>query len=173
MKEQQLELFYDKKEQREKLHRRRYTIEIPLDVVVLINIIIIFSFAVAFSLGVEKGKKIAISHDKYRPEVKTYISKRKQSLDLGKKDKETTSLVKKLKEKGGNKYIVQVASYLKEDIAHKEKEYLEKTGFSAELSRKGKYIVLFVGSFSSKKEAEKIKNLLEKRYSDCFIKRRL
>ncbi len=171
MKERQLELFYDRERKKEELRKKRHVLVVPLDVVILVNIVAVFSIAVAFSLGVEKGKRIALQHNK-KDSVLT-STKDNQGITVKKtipaKEK-PIRLIEKLKREEG-KYIIQVASYLKEDIAHKEKEYLKKEGFSAQLSKKGKYTVLFVGKFLSKKEAERIKALLKKRYEDCFIRR--
>ncbi len=173
MKEYQLELFYDREKKKDELRKRRHVLVVPLDVVILVNIVAVFSIAVAFSLGVEKGKKIALQHNK-KSNITLPVAESNENATMEKAvvTKEIpTRLTEKLKAKKEEEYIIQVASYLKEDIAHKEKEYLKKEGFSAQLSKKGKYIVLFVGKFLSKKEAERIKTLLKKRYGDCFIRR--
>jgi len=70
-----------------------------------------------------------------------------------------------------DKYVIQVASYLKENTAKVEKGHLEQAGFSAELLKKGKYVVVYVGGFTDEQEAKKAQMLLRKKYNDCLIRR--
>jgi cell division protein FtsN len=69
------------------------------------------------------------------------------------------------------KYVIQVASYSNENIAHKERQLLEQRGYFARLSQKGKYLVIFVGEYITKNEAKNHLNDLKNRYKDCFIRR--
>ena len=69
------------------------------------------------------------------------------------------------------KYVIQVASYKNENIAHRERQLLEQRGYFARLSQKGKYLVIFVGEYITKNEAKNHLDDLKNRYKDCFIRR--
>ncbi len=189
MKEKQLKFFNVYLPEEEEQPKKRRIVKIPLDTLVLIIIINILSLIVAFSLGINTGKKQISSQKKYfaldsnitiaketpnKSEVN--ISRRKNTPEDLVKNNSSQSAHKKRKERTPKKelekgYIIQVASYLKETIARKETEQLRKSGFSAFLTKKGKYLVIYVGSFPTKKEAEKTKLMLKKRFNDCFIKK--
>jgi cell division septation protein DedD len=70
-----------------------------------------------------------------------------------------------------NNYTVQVASFKSGSLARKETEKLKKMGFKALTFPSGKFILVCVGSFSNKKNAEPTKSELKKRYGDCIIRR--
>ncbi|MCM8756447.1 MAG: SPOR domain-containing protein [Candidatus Omnitrophica bacterium] len=116
------------------------------------------------------------NREKKDDDLKISEGKENKIIELSPSDKQM-SLSKNISEtkKTDNidsKYIIQVASYLKENVAKKEQEYLEKSGHPVMLSKKGKYIVIYVGEFNTKEEAENTKSILKKRYNDCFVKRR-
>lgn len=69
------------------------------------------------------------------------------------------------------KYIIQVATYLKESTANKEVKKLESSGYPTFASRKGKFIVVFVGEFNDKQKAEEKMKSLKKKYNDCILRR--
>ena len=139
---------------------------------------------IAFSLGVERGRtaggknlkdttkidSLKVNDGNLADKKDTQVVKEKVIIQ----DKDRVKSQERLKEKKTNlkEYMVQVASYLKEYIAKTEKKHLENSGFPVCLSKSGKYLVIYVGGFDTKKEAEKIKSKLKKRYSDCFVKKR-
>ena len=171
----------------------RRTLTIPVDTFILIVIIVLFIIVTSFSLGVKQGRrvssaseKITLAKNEVKPEIKNVSiaesSAKKavsSSSDIsgesdnnndnngnnGNNDKNNK------KEENNKRYVIQVASYLKESMAEREKRYLKKKGLSAEVSKKGKYLVLYVGEFNTRENAEKMKTSLRKRYGDCFIRR--
>ena len=68
-------------------------------------------------------------------------------------------------------FTVQVGSYAESTQALKESASLKKKGFNALLVRKGKYMVLCVGNFTSKENAQSVLSQLKRTYGDCYIRR--
>lgn len=177
MRERQLKFFQGSLEPQES--RKRRFIRIYLDTVVLVTIINVLVLILSFSLGIERGRKIA-----YLPGAKevTVDSPNTPQTNTVKKepahiqDEETVVEQKEAQSEEKIKppkehYGIQVASYAKENIAKSEKKRLESSGFSTILSKQGKYLVIFVSGYQTKKEAEKIKGQLKKRYSDCIVRK--
>ncbi len=166
MKEQQLQLFHNNQQQKENLSHRRHIIKIPLDTLILISIMIIFGAVFSFSIGVQKGRKEAATiklnqniSENPAPSGKTLLSHK--IITVGRNNNSKKEINSK------NKYVVQVASCLKENTAKVEKEHLERAGFSVKLLKKGKYVVVYVGGFTDEREAKKAQLLLRKKYNDC------
>ena len=196
MREKQLKLFYNEGGRKEEMKQGRRTLTIPVDTFILMVIIVLFIIVTSFSLGVKQGEKvfsasekITLAKSEVKPETKNVSiaeSSAKRAISSssdtsGENDNNNDNNdnngnngnndENNKKEENNKRYVIQVASYLKESIAEKEKQYLKKKGLSAEVSKKGKYLVLYVGKFNTKENAEKIKTSLEKRYGDCFIRR--
>jgi cell division septation protein DedD len=71
----------------------------------------------------------------------------------------------------GQAYTIQLASYKSNSHAQKEAAVLKQKGYSPLLLTKGEYIVLCVGNFSNKQNAQSLLPELSKRYGDCRIRR--
>ncbi len=194
MREKQLQLFNFDEEQRLKRH---YTITLPLDTFILLVIVVILLFIFSFSLGVEKGRKIAYlnaerrgdlaslnirpsSLDNYKVNLNEETQvKEKPAISLEEEIKNTveeakskkTSLPQRNKEdKNTKKYVIQVASYLNMQRAQEEAKKLENKGYPVSVSKKGKFIVVLVGEFKDKDEAQKNKRSLKQTYTDCILR---
>ncbi|UCC94945.1 MAG: SPOR domain-containing protein [Candidatus Omnitrophota bacterium] len=172
MRGRQLHLFGV--EEDKKLSRGRRPIALPLDTIILLCIVIGLLLTVAFSLGVERGRKIAsldrvtISQESMPVEVKEETPPTQTIQPAQEKNESVGSQEKETPEK--EKYIIQVASYIKENRAHQEAKNLENKGYPVVVSKKGKYIVIFVGEFGNKSEAKENMKALKKRYNDCFLR---
>jgi len=185
----QLNLFgYDKKEG---LTRRRQLITLPLDTLVLLSVVIVLLLVIAFSLGVERGRKIAKVTEEEKisepamlalaPETSPSIKKEEGkeefmeiTLPPTKEDAKVIQPISKLVEMRraeDKKYLIQVASYLTKKAAEQEAEKLKEKGHSVKIEQKGRYIVLFVGEFDSRQKAEDSMQILKQTYHDCFIRR--
>lgn len=155
---------------------------------VLIIIVFITIAIISFSLGLEKGKKIASSSvmlpersalpRNEAPALGIEPTVQKQEVIEANPDLQNSvspALVKKEQSKSTNVkgYTVQLASYKSESYAKKEAELLKKRGLSPLVLTKGDYVVLCVGSFPSRSAAEALLTKLkkEKRYSGCLIRR--
>lgn len=145
--------------------------------VILIAIGFIIMGTISFSLGVERGRRLAILKFNSRLDMATKIqsldSKNKYQSAVQKQDSsvdQSQPVIKPVKEYIQN-YTIQVATYQTKTYAEKEVNALRKKGFSALVSSKGKYNIVYVGNFSSKETAASLLLELKKRYRDCFIKR--
>lgn len=182
MEERQLNLFKNIQNDGKALFEHRHAITIHLDTIIFLCIINVLVLVVSFSIGMEKGRKIAQKSAK--PIIKEsniqIVQKRAPIVKkpiIGATVKQKPSKKKQLeveKEKSQtilDSYVVQLASYSREQLAKSEKKHLDRMGLTAIISKKGKYNVLYVGKFISKEEAEKTKTKLRNRYSDCFVKK--
>lgn len=69
------------------------------------------------------------------------------------------------------KYVIQLVSYRKREKALEESKRLKASGYPILLLDKGEYVVIFVGAFVDKNEAQNKFTALKKQYKDCFIRR--
>ncbi|MFA6349383.1 MAG: SPOR domain-containing protein [Candidatus Omnitrophota bacterium] len=152
------------------------------------KILLIISFlivgAVSFSLGVEKGKRIAsLAPLKTNPTfdiAKSNIARpavlpAKQQAPAPKAQTAYTRIAP-LAAKTNitlQAYTVQIASYLSRNSAETEALAFRKRGLSPLIISKGKYTVLCVGNFSSRESAQLLLSELkkQKKYQDCTIRR--
>lgn len=143
----------------------------------LVTIGFIIIAIISFSLGVEKGRKMASSNTlleraslpvREQP-VSVVSEQREEALPVTPDPQyaETQVLVKKAQ------YTIQLASYKTKSYAQKEAELLKKKGLSPVVLTKGNYVVLCVGSFADRVAAESLLSELrkQKRYSGCLIRR--
>ena len=185
-KQSQLELFqFHQLQESEDAGRKNFGrrffafIRIHEKAISIIIILLIISL-VSFSLGVEKGKKIVKSNgirriDKIQP-TQTDTTKLAASADIiDNQDQKIASAVKEVntarEREDISKYTIQVASFKSKGYAQKEVARLAKRGMQATIVRKGNYVVVYVGDFSQKKEADVSLNQLKQTYRDCFIRR--
>jgi len=153
---------------------------------ILISMGFIITAIVAFSLGVEKGKSLAIlksdmrfdTANRKQPQVQFSRTKNimSEKQPLAEREPQTViprqdaPILQKPRENLQN-YTIQLASYTSRAYAQKEADALKKRGLEPLIVSKGQYAVLYVGSFSDKKNARALLSDLEKQYRDCFIRR--
>jgi hypothetical protein len=147
-------------------------------------ILLIFSFLIlgiiSYCWGFKEGKRVALLRGK-ELDINLNINKESKEMttyslssDLGskKEDKITPAPKEKTEEeKEKSSYTIQVATYKNFEFAQREADRLKRKGFATKLINKGNYILLCVGSFFNKKEAEMVLTKLKKNYGDCFIRR--
>jgi septal ring-binding cell division protein DamX len=180
MKPRQLNLFGAKTNKENKLPREG--IVIPVDTAILLIVVIILLFVIAFSWGMERGRRLtlgALAKEAGSQEEKTKaeaLKTKKIRETEEKKEEEKNS--KDLQEKRSNAaaktehklYRIQVASFYKLSSANQEAKELKDKGYSVKIGKKGKYSVVYVGNFNDKKEAEKKLKKLKKDYQDCILR---
>lgn len=120
-------------------------------------IIFIISLLIVYSIGIERGKRS--------------IQAKKEKELIPVKDEEIKPLTPKEEIQEIKGYVIQVATYKKDPYAEKEALNLKKKGFSSFTKKSGDFIVVYVGSFQSKDEAQISLKKLKKHYSDCFIRK--
>jgi len=139
--------------------------------IILILSSIIITGIIAFSLGVEKGKRLRFSEnvkpvipqDTVAAPVKEEV--KAAPLPISQVSIAQTSLIEK------QNYIIQIASYKTRVSAQKEANNLKKRGFTPLLFTNGEYIAVCVGSFINKEAAQSALLKLKKYYKGCYIRR--
>ena len=179
---QQLELFPEIEPKRTTW--REHKVLIPLDRLILLLAILPILLVFSYSAGVKKGKEIKSTTQPQVPNTRitaeTLQEKEKLPdvheeyiLDVVEKEEVDDSNKEIAITKGNlsNAYAVQLATYKKKGFLQKEKQYLEKNGYTPIITEKGPYTVLLIGTFSNKNDAKKALEFLRGRYKDCYIRR--
>lgn len=153
--------------------KKRNTIVVPLDTFLLLGIVVVLLFILSFSLGVERGRKIAERYlaEKNKGSLEFVDENQNQQEEPVAVVKDNTEQVVEKEEKKESEYIIQLVTYLKEKIAIEEVEKLKKEGYPVYVSKKGEYTVILLGGFKNQEEAQKNMQILRKKYKDCFIRR--
>lgn len=119
----------------------------------------------------EEKKDTENSKEIIKDNIQIPINKEADSTKTIKENKTSEKSNPPKDNKNVEKYIIQVASYLKEGMANNEVKKLENSGYPAFVSKKGKFIVIFVGEFNDKQKAEEKMRSLKKKYNDCILRR--
>jgi len=137
---------------------------------ILIVIAILITGIVAFSMGVEKGKRVVLKEQaKPLMQVAPQNVAPKASM-IARKDEVAVKQVPSVMQQPGA-YTIQVASFKTRANAQSEAQALKKIGFSTMLFTRGEYIILCVGNFPNKEAAQPLVKELSKRYGSCQIRR--
>ncbi|MFH1640346.1 MAG: SPOR domain-containing protein [Candidatus Omnitrophota bacterium] len=189
----QLELFSQIKDNSEKNAKAResfFNYMRNYEKQIILVICFFITAVVSFALGMEKGRKLAtlrvtdarfdtakrIDAPAIEKLVKTQSSSPagavtvKESIPAEESGKASLSEETKIRVPAEG-FTVQVASYKTMGSAEKEAEHLRKRGFSPLVVPKGNFLVVCVGSFTNKKEAETLLTKLKSKYHDCYIRR--
>jgi hypothetical protein len=144
--------------------------------VILVTIGFIITAVIAFSLGVEKGKTVAVLNSnarfdmakaKYRSTQEQPLVERKNQIPVP----ESETVPSQKSRDNLQNYTIQLASYKSRTYAQKEADSLKKKGLKPLIVSKGGYVVLCVGSFRDKDNAKTLLPELGKQYRGCFIRR--
>jgi hypothetical protein len=151
--------------------------------IILVTIGFIVSAVISFSLGVEKGKLIALAPPASKSDITAAVIR---------PDTQKIETVNALPAPAGSantsivqakaaspvqgiaklqNYTIQLASYQSKNLAQKEAGALKKKGLAPLVLSKGSYSILCVGSFNSKETAKPLLSQLKKKYQDSFIRR--
>lgn len=134
---------------------------------ILIIMGFIITGIISFSLGIERGKRLAmLLPDSAGGTKQPVIQKQKITVESPKVREEQPKAKEPV-----SAYTIQVATYQTKTTAQKEIEILKQKGhLPLILSEKG-FTVLCVGNFPNKETAKPLLSELKKRYGDCFIRR--
>lgn len=182
MKEEQLRFFSSGSE--EKNTKRRFVVNLSLDTLLLLGTAVVLLLVLIYSLGIEKGRKMAhlkekiIIPSKESPSAAVIsdvtvnnLGTREQKREERLSEDDREEKAEEKKENGTGKYTIQVGSYLKQGIAQVEAKKLKEKGYSTRISKKGKFQIILVGEFKDKSEAQKDMKALKERFKDCFLRR--
>jgi len=172
MRGKQLYLFGSRKDNDKTSGRPK--VILPLDTLILLGVIVILLFTILFSLGVERGKKIALrlknegeNIEEHNRAADSITAKNEDSTQDILAPQKTVDKEKKVE----RKYHVQVASFHKVKSAREEAQSLKDNGYPVVIMKKGDYVVIYVGGFKDKREAKNNIKDLQRKYKDCFLKR--
>ncbi len=161
--------------------------------IVILIISFIITGAISFSLGVERGKKMAVFQtmdirieaaaakpqaapilnqkdilkNKTDDTIKTRLASLPQPSPV--QDNKNEFLVKASGKIA--RYTIQLASYKNSSTAQKEAQKLQSNGHTTLILTKGNYIILCVGNFADKKIATIKLSELKKKYHDGILRR--
>ena len=138
--------------------------------ILLIIISISLTAIISFSLGFEKGKRLALSINNSRPLLNSPQRQEPVAAFMPDTNVKNEPVQKEEKQDKGI-FTIQLASYKTKSYAEKEAIILKKKGLSPIILTKGNYAVLYVGKFANKETAQSIVTQLEKRYTGCRIRR--
>jgi len=191
----QLEFFKNQKKSsgksfffKKKLGFQRHAVSFLLyyENLVLLAIAFILILIVAFSLGVERGKRLQVASGNFVKKVDKTSEQKvvagvkidvKEEDVVQKKIEETPAVVKKEKVPVANKsilngsYLIQVVTYSNRKRAEREMDKLLKSGLSGFIVASGRYYQVKAGPFHNKYDALKHQKQLKKTYKDCYIRR--
>lgn len=174
---------------------KRKIVAIPLDTIILLGVVFLLLFILFFSLGIERGRTMPCRPDSQEvnsvttketnviipvsqntglevvPEKKYALSSPSVS-DVSKTKEDTAKKIEedKRREVLGKKYAIQVVSCTKENSAQEEVKKLQRQGFPAYAAKKNNFIVVYVGVFNDKVQAERHMEVLKKTYKDCILR---
>jgi hypothetical protein len=138
---------------------------------ILLSIIAVLTTAIiAFSLGVERGKR-AVLNELRKPLVLSRSQAPAALPQVIVRREEAVKQVTVAFPRQPGSYTIQVASFKTRVNAQKEAEFLKKKGFTASIFNKGAYVILCVGNFPDKEAAQPLLAELNKRYGSCSIRR--
>jgi hypothetical protein len=139
---------------------------------ILIIIVVISTSLVSFSLGVNRGRRIAQATYQETSVISQQLPQKQQ---LPKRAQvvlvqQNAPEVQKIQESVDN-YTIQIASYKSKTLAQKEAQVLKKRGLVPRVLSRGSYTVLCIGNFPNKKEAQPVLSELKKTYFGCYLRR--
>jgi len=195
-KQSQFELFPGSSEfflEPGKPHARIKNLTLSVENIIVLSIILLMSFVLLFSFGVEHGKKLARKID-----GRGINGQNRATLDKAKFHKieensnealkETAVLERTVDSKNAGEqkifevpveikimaedyYTVQVASFKSKTRAQKEADSLQNVGHDTFVVPKGSYSIVCVGKFPLQAEAKKFSKHLRTRYQDLLVRR--
>ena len=175
--------------------------------VVLLSILCIILAVIAFALGVEHGKRIALFEQmskvnsrnttstplKITPQAATQqalTSVKTQNISQAQGTMPRTvgvptsatpnqgivqtvlnSTVNPLSVNADKPYTIQIASYKDQKFAQREGVKFQTKGIETQVIQKGSYVILCVGHFSTRQEADNFARRLRPTYKDYVVRR--
>ncbi len=152
---------------------------------------VILLYVIFFSLGIERGKKIAsisIKQNTYSTKATTKTSNiatqsqqppAKEQKVVGTSEDKNSNLeitaqvteVKKVTPKLKEFYSIQAAAYSNLSRAEKEARKARSRGNEAIIDSSGKYHLLLIGKFKNRKEAVALRKKLSSTYKGCYVRK--
>ena len=189
-KEYQAELFNEFSDEPAKQRRfikrperqKKITLVISREKLIFSVISVILLYVIFFSLGIERGKKIAnrsLNSNMHSTAValqnknvenqnqKTTAEKNVSNLETTTQIVQEEKILPELKEF----YSIQAAAYSNLSRAEKEASKVRAGGNEAIIDSSGKYHLLLIGKFKDKKDATALKKKLANKYKGCYVRK--
>lgn len=165
---------------------------ISVENIIVVCIFFIMAVVLFFSLGVERGKRLAEKAGPVEqetlvieasPENPDVTVQKTEPAAASRQARETTKsspevqqqefipVPNDLKEAIDNQYTIQVASFKQEKYAQEEASNLQKNGFESFVLLKGSHTIVCVGKFEEMGQAKKFSSRLKNKYKDCLVRR--
>lgn len=167
------------------------SLNVTVDNLVITGIVSVMALLVMFSLGVERGKRLALAekntvqngqnivslHSSSDPSGDMAAATEAQTISAPPDDGPETALpypaavtvpVTSSLDEG---FTVQIATYKGERRAKEVVGQLQKLGHESFFLSKGEYVVVCVGKFNVKDEAKRLSLELKKKFKDCYVRR--
>ncbi|MFC1631783.1 SPOR domain-containing protein [Candidatus Omnitrophota bacterium] len=178
LSDQQAEFFENFPNSTHKQHKKRFTLgkvnlSCSYENLIIVSIGLIMTLLVCYSLGVEKGKRLAQAKDLLIPEVAEQTKPAVEHKTTEPKKVKPKVKVAQAKEKINQDLpYIQVASFRTDKYAQKEMQRLKEKGFSAYALDWGTYKVVCVGGYDNKNQANLALKQLKTMYADCILRNR-
>jgi hypothetical protein len=171
-KARQLELFsqsidsVEPERNTDTVFHKRVSLNVEHAVVLAVAVLMLVIFI--FSIGVEKGRKITRI-----PEAVVAFKVEKQIVEQPAvvEAKQEVYQEKIVPKEEVFAYTIQVASFKNKTAVEDEAKRLKKKGYETMIIPKGNWIILCVGKFGNKQQAQPMWQELRKKYSDCVIRK--
>jgi hypothetical protein len=165
--------------------RKKIILNLSYENLVLSSIAFIMLLVVFFSLGVEKGKKVAqrdaatAADIISRPIVEKVSVEEEASETLAPETGESEPEIAKIKDSAEvaeaegyvKPYTLQVIAFKQKSKADREVERLKKEGYDASIITSGDWLQVCVGKYADKVEAKGDIDSLKKKYPTCYFRR--
>jgi len=138
--------------------------------IVLLLILFIGGGIIFYSLGIEKGRRLAAVPVPAQPTARFDAAQALKQETAEANSQKSQPQEFYLAEKQP-KFTIQLASFKNKTAALKEADILKKKGLRPLVLNKGKFIILCVGNFSDKNNANQTLSLLKRKYRDSYIRR--
>lgn len=172
-------------------------ITLSFENMILLGIIFVMGMVVAFSFGVEQGrrmKKVSVQEKQLVPvsfvpadqtekdmeaKVSRQVSTERSDIvkhsnveETAQKEENIERFEKKVDKTPSLEKIhtIQVASFKQKNRAEREAGDLQEHGYDAFIMPKGSYYIVCVGQFEERQQAQSLLRVLRKKYSDCYIR---
>lgn len=165
---------------------KKITLNLSYENLLLFAIVFIMLLVVFFSLGVEKGKRVAVTHVKVEAYSRLHgLAEEERLADAEGKvtapviDKSDVPKVAKTietaEEKEGDvsakKYTVQVIAFKNAENAEKEMRRLKNEGYEAFIIPSKEWLQVCVGRYGNMEQSKADFEVLKKRYPSCYFRK--
>lgn len=148
-------------------------VRIPVEHTIILGIVILVLLVISYAVGVERGKQIS-SVKTTRVAQDAARAPRPGPEGAAQPEAGGTAEVPQVSQNAEVEYpyLIQLVSFKKEKYAEREVEKLKKAGKDAFFVKTGEWYPVSVKGYRTIGETREAKNVFNKEYPDCFIRRK-